>query len=185
MNNNDTAKTPQHSSAAATRTANHVSAHQVHSLMLLYPRLVSLVWAPIVTPVILPVLFFSVNALTAGHAVFTAFLAALLWWGGIAAIHHYTGSATSSAAANANDDTALDKALALNETRLPLLAVTTSALVVHLTSWLLGDALAWYPSMSAAVVWFGRCECAIIVLQVSVFLRYFGPLSISKYSKIV
>ena len=150
-----------------------VSSHQVHSLMLLYARLASLVCAPVVTPILLPLALGVVNVMTGGQALVVLLLTALLWRAGIAAIYHYCGSST----------VALDKALAVNETRLPVLAAVTSAVLVHLVRWTLGGAamLAWYPSVSQTVAFFGRVECTVVLLQASVFLRYFGPLSISKY----
>lgn len=141
--------------------------------MLLYPRLASLVLAPIATPVLLPVLFFTVNALTAGHALVIAVVATLLWRAGIGAIYRYSSSAAD-----------VEKALALNETRLPLLATVTSAVAVFLTSLIAtGDALAWFPSATTVAGWVWQCVCATLLLQASVFLRYFGPVSISKYRR--
>ena len=166
--------------AASSATQQPVSLHQIHSLMLLYPRLASLVWAPIVAPILIPCAFHLVNAVTAGHAVYALALTAVLWQAGIGAIHHYAGSSCSSSSDGNNDADAVDKALAINEVRLPVLAASTSIVLVGAASWVLGDVLAWFPSVQASTVVFFQLVCTIALLQGSVFLRYFGPLSISK-----
>ena len=145
--------------------------HQMHSLVLLYSRLPALVILPPFMAVAIPVVFFILNVIFSGHAIHFAVSTLLLWQVGILTIHHFCSSAAS-----------VEKALRDNEIRLPVLAITASTvLLLAVTRFITGDALAWHLPLPRLFAFFFRTCFGIVLLEVGVFLRYFGPPSISTY----
>ena len=152
-----------------TATASKVTAHQTHAMLLLYTRLPYLSVAPAFAALGIPFIFYFLNLATYGHAVYTAALAGMIWYAGMTAIHTYASTPEGVA-----------KAMGRNEVTLPAIALVFSGLILFLVTRLTGDLLAWYPSALDLLSVFGRVTWSVLLVQLGVFLRYFGPLSMSK-----
>jgi len=168
LNHNDR---PKNYNIQSSSQPPQAAPHQMHSLVLLYSRLPALVILPPFLALAIPVIFSILNFIFSGHAIHFAITTITLWQVGILTIHHYCASSTTS----------LEKALRENEIRLPALAVTASAVMLFAVTRMTGDTLAWHLPVPRLVGFFVRTCFGIVLLEVGVFLRYFGPPSISTY----
>ena len=79
------------------------------------------------------------------------------------------------------DANEIAKAQARTRAAFPFIAALISLALSYLIRYFTGDYLAWFPSLVSVFGLFGRIAVAVCVLEFAVLLRYFGPLSISKY----
>lgn len=147
--------------------------HQMHSFVLVYSRLPSLVVMPPVVAIAIPVMFFLLNSITYGHSIHLVAVAMLLWQVGIMAIHRFSSQSAE----------ALDKALTDNEMRLPAMALAASAVILAVVTRFTGETLAWRVPVSVLAGFFLRVCFGILLLEIGISMRYVGPLSISKSAR--
>ena len=120
----------------------------------------------------MPLVFMLLNSISLGHAVHTIVLTAAITKGGNMLIHKYVS----------DDEQRLQEALERNEIKLPMIGLILSVLFFRsFVSFILGDRISWYIPKWDLMVFFGRLACALFLIQLGVFIRYFSPLSISKY----